>query len=138
MHREVFVDAGAWIAITDSRDRYHTAATDLYKRLLAEHRILVTSNLVIAEAYVLIRRTGGHTPAIVFLRSIKESIRLRKVYSDARTEAEAEGILERYDDQDFSLADAVSFVVMRDREIEEAFAFDQHFVTAGFALLPGG
>lgn len=138
MDREVFVDAGAWIAITDTRDKYHEAASDLYKRLLAEHRILVTTNLVIAEAYVLIRRTGGHTPAIRFLRSIKESIRLRKVYSDARTEAEAEEILERFDDQDFSLADAVSFVVMGDREINEAFGFDQHFVTAGFGLLSTG
>lgn len=137
MEREVFVDAGAWIAITDSRDKYHKAASDLYKRLLNEQRILVTTNLVVAEAYIIIRRTGGHEPAIRFLRSIRESVRLRKIYSDASLEAEAQGILERFSDQDFSLADAVSFVAMEDRGIEQAFAFDQRFVTAGFGLLPG-
>lgn len=137
MEREVYVDAGAWIAITDTRDKYHKAGSDLYKRLLTERRILVTTNLVVAEAYIIIRRTGGYEPAMRFLRSLRDSVRLRKVYSDAALEAEAEEILERFADQDFSLADAVSFVVMKDREIEEAFAFDQHFVTAGFGLLPG-
>ena len=136
MEREVFVDAGAWIALTDTRDKYHKAASDLYSGILSDHRVLVTTNLVVAEAYIIIRRTGGHQPALQFLRSIRESVRIRKVYSDANLEAEAEGLLERFSDQDFSLADAVSFVVMKDREIEEAFAFDRHFVTAGFGVLP--
>ncbi|MEA1977094.1 MAG: PIN domain-containing protein [Chloroflexota bacterium] len=136
MEREVFVDAGAWIAITDARDKYHKAASELYKRLIDDQINLVTTNLVVAEAYIIIRRTGGHDPAVHFLRSIRESVRLRKIYSDARVEADAEEILERFADQDFSLADAVSFVVMRDREIEEAFAFDKHFMIAGFGLLP--
>ena len=137
MEREVFVDAGAWIAISDTRDKYHEPASGLYRQLLTERRILVTTNLVVAEAYIIIRRTGGHEPALRFLRSTRESVRLRKIYSDTRLEAEAEEILGKFADQDFSLADAVSFAVMQDRGIEEAFAFDQHFVTAGFRLLPG-
>jgi len=136
VEREVFVDAGAWIALTDTRDKYHKAASDLYSGILSDHRVLVTTSLVVAEAYIIIRRTGGHEPALRFLRSLRESIRLRKIYSDANLEAEAEELLERFSDQDFSLADAVSFVVMGDREIEEAFAFDRHFVTAGFGVLP--
>lgn len=138
MKRDVFVDAGAWIAITDTRDKYHRAAAEQYKYLIEEQINLVTTNLVVAEAYIVIRRTGGHDPALRFLRSIRESVRLRKIYSDARIEADAEEILERFADQNFSLADAVSFVVMRDREIEEAFAFDKHFIIAGFDLLPLG
>jgi len=38
-------------------------------------------------------------------------------------------------DQDFSLADALSFAFMRKEKIIEAFAYDQHFTTAGFTLL---
>ncbi|MBA3342250.1 MAG: type II toxin-antitoxin system VapC family toxin [Gemmatimonadaceae bacterium] len=44
--------------------------------------------------------------------------------------------IERYDDQDFSLTDAVSFSVMADRGIRDALAVDRHFVVAGFTLLP--
>ena len=43
--------------------------------------------------------------------------------------------LERFSDQRFSLTDAVSFEIMRRERIGQAFAFDQHFLTAGFELL---
>lgn len=136
--REVFVDAGAWIAVSDTRDKYHDAAQKEHKRLLGDGRALVTTNLVIAEAFIIIRRTGGHAQAMRFLRSLRESPRLIKVYSDAELEAAAEDILETYADQDFSYADVVSFVVMEERGIGEAFAFDSHFATMGHRLLPAG
>ena len=43
--------------------------------------------------------------------------------------------LERFHDQPFTLTDAVSFEVMRRKRIKHAFAFDGHFVTAGFEML---
>jgi predicted nucleic acid-binding protein len=43
--------------------------------------------------------------------------------------------LDRFQDQPFSLTDAVSFELMRRERLTHAFAFDQHFVTAGFQLL---
>ena len=38
---------------------------------------------------------------------------------------------------DFSLADAVSFAVMKARKIREALTLDAHFGVAGFAMVPG-
>lgn len=43
--------------------------------------------------------------------------------------------LRRFTDQRFSLADAVSFEVMRRERLKHAFAFDRHFEAAGFTLL---
>jgi predicted nucleic acid-binding protein len=51
-------------------------------------------------------------------------------------EFKAEKILEKYQYQDFSYTDAVSFAVMRKLKIGRAFAFDSHFSTAGFAVIP--
>ncbi len=136
MRRELFVDTGAWIAINDRSDEHHASAVSFYRGLLQERRLLVTTNLVIAEAYVAIRRAGGYQPAIRFLDSIRQSSRLTKVYSDAVLEAEADKLLRQYTDQDFSLTDAVSFVVMRQRGISEAFTFDGHFATVGFIVRP--
>ncbi len=136
MTREVFADAGAWIALNDRGDKYYPAAVDLYQRLLRERRPLVTTNLVIAEAYIAIRRAGGLQPAMLFLNSIRQSSRLLKIYSDAALETAAEELLRRYADQDFSLTDAVSFVVMQQRGIKEVFGFDRHFATAGFVVVP--
>jgi len=136
VRREVFVDSGAWLAITDIRDKYHERAVEIHRRLLQERRPLVTTNLVIAEAYILIRRSGGYPPAMQFLRSLRESGRVQKVYSEPRLETQAEGTLQRYHDHDFSLADAVSFVVMKNLGVREAFGFDRHFLTMGFTLIP--
>ncbi len=114
----------------------------LHRRALSTHRqllrttTLVTTNLVIAESYVGIHRNRGHGPATEYLRSLHRSPRLAKVYSDPALEAEAEAILARYADQDFSFVDAVSFAVMHQRGIAEAFAFDRHFLVAGFSLVP--
>jgi len=44
--------------------------------------------------------------------------------------------LRRYRDHPLSLADAVSFEVMRSRRIRQALALDEHFKLAGFDVLP--
>jgi hypothetical protein len=134
--REILVDASAWIALTDRGDKYHRQARDAYPLILREYRVLVTTNLIVAESHVTILHAAGYHCAIRFLDTIRESTRILKVYSDEELESEAEDILRQYSDQDFSFADAVSFALMRKRGIKEAFAFDRHFLTAGFALVP--
>jgi hypothetical protein len=137
MTRKVFVDTGAWLALADTGDGLHDAAIASYPTVLEAGSRLVTTNLVVAESYNLIRRRLGHSPAMSFLESLRASPRLIKIYSDADTESAAEDILLRYDDQDFSFVDAVSFAVMQQEGIAEAFAFDRHFAAAGFTLVPG-
>jgi len=136
MSREVFVDTSAWIAVSDAGDKYHPAARAAYNRLLGERCVFLTTNLVVAEAYIIIRRAGGHAQAMRLLRSLRGSPRLQKVWSDARLETQAEAILEKHSDQDFSFTDAVSFVVMQERGIEQAFTFDSHFAVMGFQMVP--
>lgn len=136
MAREIFLDCGAWVALIEVRDAYHTAATDFYNRGLKQWSGWVTTNLMIAEAYILIRRRASHTLALQFLTTMRATPNLIIVYSTAELEIQAEAILRRYADHDFSYTDAVSFAVMRQRGITEAFSFDHHFLTAGFVLLP--
>ena len=42
----------------------------------------------------------------------------------------------QHGDKSYSLADCASFLVMRERGIEQALAFDRHFTQAGFQRLP--
>ena len=131
----IFVDTGAWFALADRSDRYHRKAVKRYPALLKQYPHLTTTNLVVAETYILIRRALGYRPAISFLQNLSSSPRLTKIYSDPTLEFKAEGILEKYQDQDFSYTDAVSFAVMQELKIRKAFAFDSHFTTAGFTLI---
>jgi len=135
--REIFVDTGAWIAISDSRDQYHFKAKSAFGSILSQYQQLVTTNLVIAETYTLIRYRGGYLPAMNFLKMIKQSKQILRIYAEANMDNQAETILQRYADQDFSLTDAVSFAIMRERGIKEVFGFDHHFLIIGFVLVPG-
>ncbi|MEW6486762.1 MAG: PIN domain-containing protein [Thermodesulfobacteriota bacterium] len=136
MAAELFVDTGAWVALADEDDRHHARAANALPQLLKDHRRLVTTNLVVAECYILLRLELGHGPATAFLTHLHASPRIETVYATPDLHGEAEEILRRYDDQDFSLTDAVSFALMRQRGISTAFAFDAHFATAGFVCVP--
>jgi len=133
---KVFVDTGAWVALAVEDDAYHREAAQVYPELLEGKGRLLTTNLVVAETYILLRRLAGHGAAISFLERIEASPRIQKVYSTPQLEAEALKILKRFSDQDFSFTDAVSFAVMQWEGIEEAFAFDHHFRVMGFRLIP--
>lgn len=132
----IFVDASAWYALADKHDANHRKAAGIYPVLLSTYGRLITSNLVIAEAYVLILRELGHEAASAFLERIRTSSRITRVYSTEDIESEARVMLAKYGDHDFSYADAVSFTVMKRQKIRKAFAFDKHFLTAGFLTMP--
>lgn len=136
MALELFVDTGAWVALADEDDRYHARATSAFPGLLKAHQRLVTTNLVVAECYIILRLELGHGPAVAFLEHLRCSARIDRVYATLELETEAEEFLRRYQDQDFSFTDAVSFAVMRQRGIAGAFAFDAHFAAAGFICVP--
>ena len=91
--KTLFVDTGAWFALADKSDQHHKQAIDIYPKLLSNYHHLKTTNLVIAETYILIRRSIGHQPAIKFLESIATSPRVIKIYSDSVFEKKSRGYL---------------------------------------------
>jgi len=138
MNEPIFVDTSAWIAIINPRDEYHLSAKEFYSDALAQKRRFLISNLIVAETCTNLLWKLGHHKAISFLDIIEQSSSVHCVWSDQKLEAQARDILRRYDDQDFSYTDAVSFALMQQRELTEAFAFDHHFAVVGFAQLPAG
>jgi len=136
--REVFVDTGAWLALADRSERHHAAVREAYADLLAQGAQLVTTDLVLAESHILIRKRLGSAAAMRFLDATGASPRIAIAYATAGLLQDAIARLARYDDEDMSLADAVSFAVMADRAITTALALDRHFRTAGFAMVPSG
>ena len=133
---DLFVDSGGWIALANADDRYHAVAASSYPTFLARYRRLLTTTLVVAETCVALRLALGHTVAVRFLDVLEASPRILRVPVDRQLELAAEALLRRFQDQRFSYTDAVSFAVMRSLGVTDAFAFDQHFSTAGFVRVP--
>ena len=132
MPAEFFVDTSAWYPLIVARHPDHARLGSALRTLIRNHRRLVTTNLVVAETHALLLRRVGRTTALRFLQTVGESPNV-VVRSSRELEAAAErDWLTRYDDQDFSFADAVSFAVMTERGIRDALTLDHHFVVAGF------
>ena len=132
MPGEFFVDTSAWYPLIVARHPDHARLGSALRALIRNHRRLVTTNLVVAETHTLLLRRVGRTTALTFLQTVGESPNV-VVRSSRELEAAAErDWLTRYDDQDFSFADAVSFAVMTERGIRDALTLDHHFVVAGF------
>lgn len=134
--RSLFVDTSGWVAVADQSDQFHEQAARFYRQAFAHYAGLMTTSLVLAESYALLRRALPTDRVLYWLDRLLASPRVEVVYDDRALIDRARSVLAAYGDQKFSLADAVSFVVMRDRGLREALAFDRHFQTAGFTLVP--
>lgn len=59
----VFVDTGAYFALTFTGDENHQAARSIYAELATQRRQLVTTNFVLAETHaLLLNRLEGLSP----------------------------------------------------------------------------
>ncbi len=135
--RTAFLDTSGWFAALSPRESGHSAAKAIYRKWIEGDTALVTTNLVVAEMQILLSRVRGSEFAVEFLDSLYQDAAHEVVFADRDVEhAAADRWLRPFADQKFSLADAVSFEVMRERRIRDALALDQHFAVAGFRALP--
>ena len=128
-----FVDTSFWFARAVTRDRRNAEAVALADRFRGAP--VVTSNLVLGEAWTLLTARAGHTRALQWLDAVRDDARVAVARIDEETEREAWDWLRRHDERPYSFVDATSFALMRRRAIREAFAFDGDFVAAGFVEL---
>src|SRR6266516_8063366 len=130
--KSVFADTFYFPALLNERDAAHA-------RAVAASRIaglaLVTTEFVLIELadalckpqqrdeVLALCNVVETDPAFTLIRATTELIqRGRKLYGDRA-------------DKEWPLTDCISFVVMHDRGVSEAFTADHHFVQAGFKAL---
>lgn len=138
MNREgVFVDTGAWIALLSHGDTHHRKAVGILAELLTSGRPLITTNAVVLEVGDGLATPRRRQFAGAFRAQLSAPM-VEVVAVDEFRLAEAWARFESRRDKEWSLTDCFSFVVMREYEINDAFAHDHHFEQAGFrALLRG-
>ena len=133
---ELFVDTSAWYPIAVPNHPDHRVLADALTAAVRRSGRVVTTNLIVAETYALLLARTRREAALAFLRVVRQSP--NEVVS-ATPDLEDRAIthwLERYEDHDFSFADAVSFEAMTGRGIREVLTLDHHFSAAGFAMVP--
>ena len=126
----IFVDTSAIYALADRRDPNHADAAHRFDTLLQSGRRPFTHSYVLVESMALLDRRLGRDAMFAFASEAREfeiewvGMPLHGRAVDALDNA----------GRTVSLVDQVSFLVMRARGLDEAFAFDRHFALAGFRL----
>ncbi|MFN8623669.1 MAG: PIN domain-containing protein [Chloroflexota bacterium] len=131
----VFLDTSGLYEAGDRRAPMHDRARDQLRALLSHPGGLLTTEVVIVETHALVLRRAGPTAALATVDRLVSSPRIEIVPVDGRLRRAATELLGSRPQRLYSLADALSFQVMRDRGITQAFTLDADFAAEGFEVL---
>jgi uncharacterized protein len=88
------------------------------------------------EVVTYFNSRGYHAKAVEVGQRLLTSPSVQLVQVDEGLFREGWLYFQQHQDKDYSLTDCTSFVVIKRLKIGTAFAFDQHFVQAGFKKVP--
>src|SRR3972149_1533433 len=106
---KLFVDTGAFIALTDADDENHKAAAAFYRNAKEKGMRFVTTNFVVCETMNYLRAKISHNIAVLFWDNLKKSGFIEILTVTPSNENAAFTIFNRYNDKDFSFTDCTSF-----------------------------
>jgi uncharacterized protein len=132
---DVFLDSAGFLALWDASDGHHAAALRLQAELARRNRRFVTTEYVADETTTLLLVRHSHPAALDFLDTLERSEALKLEWVDPNRFHNAAMLFRRHSDKQWSFTDCVSFVVMRELRIRDAFTSDHHFRQAGFVPL---
>ena len=118
------------------RADHHARCRVAFHRLLDARIPLLTTEVILAETHALALSRSGTDRAIRLLRGIAAGPAVEVVAVDAALRRAGVDFLASRPGRSYSLADAISFVVMRERGMTQAFTLDADFVAEGFEVLP--
>ena len=139
MSQTIFVDASAWVAIANRKDRNHREAVQVFRRLLGSSSRLVATTWTAYEAVTIVKSRLGFRQAERLWDRIESKAVVDLIWIDRQIERDALELFWRYKDKKWGVVDCSSLVVMNVLGCRHAFAYDSHFIEAsrqiGFAIV---
>lgn len=135
MPKRIFIDTSAFLALEDESDEHQEEAIRFRdQEILRDRCECITTSYILDETLTLIRIRLSIQASIEFSKKIRGSQIVKILSVSKQIEDKALDLFENYDDKTFSFTDCVSFVVMQELRIQEAFTFDEHFVQVGLGF----
>jgi uncharacterized protein len=119
-----FVDSSVLFAAARARDGKHKRALEILGSL--KGHAPVTTDHIVVETWLLLNRRYGHSDAMTFWRGIPTTPLGVETTTQIDLER-ARGIAQVWEDQEFSIVDCTSFVVMERLGIRRVATFDDDF-----------
>ncbi|MEM7354398.1 MAG: PIN domain-containing protein [Acidobacteriota bacterium] len=130
-----FLDTSYVIALASSRDAHHLKAIRLAEQIEQEGVQLVTTRGVLLEIGNALARARYREAAIALISSLHEDPAIEIVPASEDLCAGAFDLYRSRKDKEWGLTDCLSFVVMRELELNAALTADAHFQQAGLRAL---
>lgn len=127
----IFLDTSAIYAWADKADPNYKVAVQRLKSILEAREELLTHNYVLLESIALLQARLNAAAAVNFA---KDAAMFAIDWVDEDLHSAGVRELEQSKSGRVSLVDHISFLVMRRHNVSTAFAFDRHFISAGFHL----
>ena len=134
----MLLDTSGLLCCFDADEDRHRDAIEQYEtaRLRLTHNYVLAEFVALAQARNLPRNPQSIGPS-TYAGEIANDPEIEVVWVSSAVHNEALVLLQSQLDKSYSLCDAVSFVLMRRRNITDALTTDRHFDQAGFRrLLP--
>ena len=130
--RSVFADTFHFLALLKSDDPYHGRAVELFR---IRWRRIVTTDCVLLETGDACCAPEDHDDFLALYTSLAADPRVEIARLTPEILEDGVALFRRRPNKSWPLTDCISFVVMQDRQLEEALTADHHFVQAGFKAL---
>lgn len=131
-----FVDTSYWLALELNDDQNYERALFHWRSLVETPFAIVTTSYIFDETVTYLNSRNHHEKAVEVGENILLSPTIELVHVDENLFFEGWAMFQKYQDKRYSLTDWVSFVVMRQKELNTALTFDRHFNQAGFRIEP--
>ena len=133
--KRIFVDAVAWIALLNSRDSLHQAAKQLMMSFQQQDVSLVTTEFVLLELADALSSPANREVTVAYVKRLRVLDRLTIIPVSQTLLIEGWTFYSQRAHKDWGLTDCISFVVMSQQQLTQAFTSDRHFEQAGFTNL---
>jgi len=128
----MFVDTSGFFSIHSEADKHHEKADEIYNHSWFR----LTTNYVLDEFVALASaRKLSREKILAFSEEVLIDETVEIVWINKNLHTKAVELLKKRKDKSYSLCDAVSFAIMRERRITEALSTDHHFEQEGFIRL---
>lgn len=126
------INTSDFLCVYDASEEHHTKGVSLYD---AAHYHLTTNYILTEYVALALVRSVPRSEIIEFSRRVLQDAEGEIVWVDEDLHARAVTLLHQRQDKTYSLCDAGSFVLMRERGVTDALTTDKHFAQEGFVRL---
>lgn len=131
-----FLDTSYILALEIKNEDTHQQVLKNWVSLAKYKPFLVTTTYIFDEVFTFFNSRNLHYKAVEVGNRLLESPDIELMDIDKSLFNQGWQYFQKYQDKSYSLTDCLSFIVMEKRKIITALTLDNHFLQAGFQILP--